>query len=1090
MAIACPHCKHGFSLKEAKPGRYRPKCSKCGQKFLLTVFPDANKPPKVELPPAEDAGATLMPESAEQNPTVSLQKRAPTVPGEAAKRAAPAKIPATKSADATLASADATLAPSDAKPEAKPETKPAAKPPTKPAAKPEAKPAAKVETKPTAKPAEKPETKPVAKLAAKPQPATLAADDTVVPDVAAKKNDVPETDATVVLAAATQPAAAKPNKPVADTNATFIPVESQPAASDRTQIPDSDATRIPAAPAAADGTMVFTSVAAAQKTQAAVDGATVVPETATKVDATVVPSAAATQVERAAPKLPAGVTSTIGGYKIVKELGRGAMGSVFLAKQISLDRDVALKTIQAQWANNPTFIARFTREAYAAAQLTHHNVVQIYDLGVDHNTNFFSMEFVRGESLDDTVKKAGKLEPAVAVGYVLQAARGLQFAHANGMVHRDIKPANLMLNQHGVVKVADLGLVKIPSAGDDGDGRPNPGETNAALAAATAEVTMAHAAMGTPAYMAPEQSEDAASVDHRADIYSLGCTLYVLLTGKPPFEGASALEVMTKHRTTPVVRPDAVVKTVPKELADITLRMVAKKREDRYPKLDDVIADLEKFLGLQAGDVEAAAPNDEHAAILEAAIAKFNKAGLAKLRSPLAMTFIAGCLGLFAILLFASPSLAGGCLGVLAMTTAFYFVLSGLRDRTYLHEKAREFVFAARWSDWLTWFGGWLLFLLALWLFGQLWIWLGAAVVAFGLAAAMHFLIDRRLAAQRAESLNQVEQLLKSLRLKGLDETTLRAFVARFSGDQWEEFFEALFGYEVKLAAREEFGRNEKGRRRGKFRAWREPLIRWIDRRVRSAKDENSRKHLQKVEAKGLEAQGLDPAQAQLEAERRAHALVLEATEAKLAAAKQALAAAAGSATSVLDPAAIAEHKRQRMKKMLEEAREEAAKYKGRRALGTLFSPLTFALGGKVRFLLGCALIVGCAMWAKQNGIFSGEQIQQLGSAAVESVQNKSVTGLTEGVTSQVAAQTQAGASKWQPLSWPLVGAYFNSFLPGVAGLLLVLLGLFRGWKMSIFALPAAAILVLGIPGGPWATLGAGLALGLAGFFLGRTRGD
>ncbi|MEZ6108725.1 MAG: serine/threonine-protein kinase [Pirellulaceae bacterium] len=178
-----------------------------------------------------------------------------------------------------------------------------------------------------------------------------------------------------------------------------------------------------------------------------------------------------TSISRLAPDVSAGGNSEplgrLGGYRLLKELGRGGMGSVYLAKQLSLGRRVAIKTIRGKWASNPRAIARFIREAYAAAQLVHHNVVQIYDLDQDNGTNFFSMELVTGGSLDDVIKKEGKLEPRRAATLLLQAARGLKFAHDHGMVHRDVKPANLMINSEGLVKVADLGLVKTPGMGHE-----------------------------------------------------------------------------------------------------------------------------------------------------------------------------------------------------------------------------------------------------------------------------------------------------------------------------------------------------------------------------------------------------------------------------------------------------------------------------------------------------------------------------------------------------------------------------------------------------------------------------------------------
>lgn len=288
----------------------------------------------------------------------------------------------------------------------------------------------------------------------------------------------------------------------------------------------------------------------------------------------------------------------LGGYKILSELGAGGMGSVYLAKQISLDRSCALKTIQAHWAKNPRVIARFIREAYAAAQLTHHNVVQIYDLGQDSGTNYFSMELVSGGSLDDQLKSKGKLPPKLAATLVLQASRGLKFAHDHGMVHRDIKPANLMMTTDGLVKVADMGLVKTPSA-DDLPPEDDADVQTMMLASARSQVTAVGSSMGTPAYMSPEQSMDAASVDKRADIYSLGCTFYALLTGKPPFDGNTLLEVISKHRAEKIVRPERIISGLPTALGDVIEKMTEKKPDDRYQDLEEVIHDLEVYLELR-----------------------------------------------------------------------------------------------------------------------------------------------------------------------------------------------------------------------------------------------------------------------------------------------------------------------------------------------------------------------------------------------------------------------------------------------------------------------------------------------------------
>ncbi len=214
---------------------------------------------------------------------------------------------------------------------------------------------------------------------------------------------------------------------------------------------------------------------------------------------------------------------SLGPYRLIKLLGEGGMGSVYLANQTTLDRNVALKVVRQKLAGNPKMLARFTREAYAAAQLVHPNVVQIYDMGNDGGNSYFSMELVDGNSLHDVVDEKKNLDPDQATSYILHAARGLQCAHNAGMVHRDIKPANLLVNQDGLVKVADLGLVKVP----DREEIENDETDELISTSASQNITQVGSTIGTPYYMSPEQSKTSA-VDHRADIYSLGCTFYVL----------------------------------------------------------------------------------------------------------------------------------------------------------------------------------------------------------------------------------------------------------------------------------------------------------------------------------------------------------------------------------------------------------------------------------------------------------------------------------------------------------------------------------------------------------------------------------
>jgi len=405
-----------------------------------------------------------------------------------------------------------------------------------------------------------------------------------------------------------------------------------------------------------------------------------------------------------------------------------------------------------------------------------------------------------------------------------------------------------------------------------------------------------------------------------------------------------------------------------------------------------------------------------------------------------------------------------------------YFVVSGLRDRTYLFDKARELIWSSRITDWLMWIGGGLLFLAVLYLLGMIWIFLAMAIVGAGCGAAFHFVLDRGLAAQRAASLKAVEDMLRSLRLRGLEEDSLRQFVAKYSGKNWEEFFEALFGFEAKITAREHLARTEQGRRNRKFRGWREPIIKWIDERVGAHYETKSRKHLQKVEAANLQAQGMSAAQARQNASLMADAVMDEATDARIQATQP--------IPTGVDPKVAAAEKRARIKAMLADARSGKYSSKRRNKLALITGPLGFALGGKLRFLIGCLLVFGCMMWINENKLT--EKVTQAAEQAV--------TGET------VAAVNLDSQEGYKPLGWPLIGRFFDSFNPGVAGVVLLFLALFRGWKMSIFALPSAAIMCLGptfglpgleaVGGSHTTSLVIGLAVAVVGVFFGRTRSD
>jgi len=278
----------------------------------------------------------------------------------------------------------------------------------------------------------------------------------------------------------------------------------------------------------------------------------------------------------------------LGKFKLLGHLGTGGMSSVYLAQHKVSQQTRAIKVLPRKRVSDKSYLDRFYREGQAAAALNHSNVVRIYDICQEADTHYMVMEHVKGADLYEIVKDDGFLSPEVAADYVLQAAEGLAHAHEKGMVHRDIKPANLLRTQEGVVKILDLGLALFQQEEEE-------------------SLTVLHneKVMGTADYLSPEQAVNSHNVDHRADIYSLGCTLYFLLTGKPPFSEGSLAQRIAMHQTQD---PPSLLETranLPPELVKICEKMMRKNPDERYRDCEHLRQAVVGFLARQTASVAA-----------------------------------------------------------------------------------------------------------------------------------------------------------------------------------------------------------------------------------------------------------------------------------------------------------------------------------------------------------------------------------------------------------------------------------------------------------------------------------------------------
>lgn len=302
------------------------------------------------------------------------------------------------------------------------------------------------------------------------------------------------------------------------------------------------------------------------------------------------------------PPLP-DLSTLIPGYEILGEINRGGMGVIWKARQLGLNRIVALKVISPNRLSSPEALRRFKREVAAAALLSHENIVTVYHTDLDGPVPFLAMEYVSGIDLSRLVKQAGPLSPADACFYIQQAAHGLQHAYEKGLVHRDIKPANLMVTPNPLdaptgktgrlprVKILDMGLARVVNDEDEDEAEG---------------LTRAGIFLGTPDYVSPEQAEDSKKADTRSDLYSLGSTLYYLLIGEIPFRGASVVQKLRRQLTEPPPSPMARRADVPPTLDAIVRRLMARNPDERFQTPAELLEVLDRVQ--RGGSVPATPP--------------------------------------------------------------------------------------------------------------------------------------------------------------------------------------------------------------------------------------------------------------------------------------------------------------------------------------------------------------------------------------------------------------------------------------------------------------------------------------------------
>ena len=694
---------------------------------------------------------------------------------------------------------------------------------------------------------------------------------------------------------------------------------------------------------------------------------------------------------------------TLGGYRVGRLVGLIGVGASFEGRRKATGRGVSLSIVKPRWASDAAFVARFAREVYAAEQLEHPNLRPPNDFDIIKGFPFVASGDVGAVPLSDPRGREG-LDRTMRTAAILHAARALKLAHEQGVYHRDLSLGKIQVDEAGLVRLADLGIGLTP-------GTPE--------VPAIPPIPLA----GSPA---PEPPTTAFV---REDITALGRCLHSLIGGK---QGDRAL---------------------PPGLATVVRRMSGDDPEARFNDLGAVVRTLEAELGVGGPFT----PRDEEAAELEACARAFEEPPPARLRPKLTLAF-ATAFGLFVLLalLTRKPLLAVGVVGFGAIAATSLVAVRGLFGRDPLFDRGREFAFGGGRGDAITALAAGALLVAALASTGLLGTWIFLSILAIGLGSAYHFALERPIAQARLEPIGRARALIRGFRRLGVDEESVRRFACRQAGPRWEEFFEALFGYDALRDARSRWGADAGGKRRARFAPWRDPIIDAIDARIDARRRDRDRVLFQAIEERGLEARGINLMTARRKGRRISEAIVLYAHQFRRQTGSNDL------GLPLMDALNRVAHRPDDY--LTEAGDEDQGPPAWRDALGLVARIL---LGPRTRFLLGGALLAGCLLWMHQNSLISGEQIKQVVTTA--STDRERAVADARKIQQETVAKVQgvaSGDTRTKHLEVgglsPEVAHRLDGFGLGVAGLILVLSSFFRGIRLAAFAVPGALVAALG----------------------------